>query len=319
MFSYLQPHDGPVVPVLEEFETVYAKNQSEYSPLRTLPGDDGKSAISRWTPTPAQRKEIAEGADILIESSHFGKPLQPLRVMATDARGHSFIQWFALQTLAPYRDQLPGEGDPASAPAKPDPATFQKRVEEWLVECFGPLKIHQRVRRVFRFTEEAIELAQAFGCSKEEVEQLVEYVYGRPKGLHAQEIGGVMTTLAALCAQYGHDMFACAETELSRIWSRIWSRIPEIREKDKSKPVGSPLPGTADYSAAILKAVIGEPDGTLREPPSRCIGYNSGCDGDLYGEAHQAHCPEYVKPLDGAIAPPAVFGGGLSIMGEGDN
>ena len=37
-FDFVALHDGPVVAGLEKFETVYAKDQPQYLPMRTLPG-----------------------------------------------------------------------------------------------------------------------------------------------------------------------------------------------------------------------------------------------------------------------------------------
>jgi hypothetical protein len=108
MFVYLETHDGPVVSGAEEFEKVYAKNQPEYIPLRTLPGERGASAISRWRFTDEQRKAIANGADILLEVVHFHGPLAPVRMMLSDrldAGGH-FPRWFAVQTQGPYFEKL---------------------------------------------------------------------------------------------------------------------------------------------------------------------------------------------------------------------
>ncbi|MDE2104129.1 MAG: hypothetical protein KGL39_43225 [Patescibacteria group bacterium] len=108
MFDYLSTKDGPVVAGLERFERVYAKDQPQYKPLRTLPGEDGNSAISRWTFTAEQRKAIAEGADILLEVFHFGGPLAPVRMAMSnnlDAGSH-FPAWFAVQTHAPYFENL---------------------------------------------------------------------------------------------------------------------------------------------------------------------------------------------------------------------
>jgi len=95
MFTYLSTHYGPVVDGLEEFETVYAKHQLQYVPLRTLPAEadhEGKtrSAISRWHPTDEQRQAIADGADILLEVMHFGGPLAPVRMMICDGAGEYF-------------------------------------------------------------------------------------------------------------------------------------------------------------------------------------------------------------------------------------
>jgi hypothetical protein len=80
MLDYLQPRDGPVIDGLESLEVVYAKDQPEYVPLRTLSGEEGMSAISRWTPTKEQRISIFNGADIMLEVYHFRQPLSPVRV-----------------------------------------------------------------------------------------------------------------------------------------------------------------------------------------------------------------------------------------------
>ncbi len=105
MFDYLSSHDGPVVKGLEQFETVYAKNQPEYLPLRTLPGENGNSAISRFHLTEKQRKAISEGADIYLEILHFKGPLAPSRLMVMDEPSESathFKEWWKAQTKGTY-------------------------------------------------------------------------------------------------------------------------------------------------------------------------------------------------------------------------
>ncbi len=78
MFSYLKPKDGPVISGLEEKEVVYAKNQPEYVPLRTLVSNGrDRRVLSRWEPTLEQRKAISEGADVYLQLLTFGQPLQP--------------------------------------------------------------------------------------------------------------------------------------------------------------------------------------------------------------------------------------------------
>ena len=112
MFAYLSTHDGPVVEGLEQHEKVYAENQRQYLALRTLPGDNGKSAISRWTLSDAERIAIVKGADIMLELSHFGEKLQPVRMMITDQKGEAFPFWFQQQTLGPYNvDTVPEQTD----------------------------------------------------------------------------------------------------------------------------------------------------------------------------------------------------------------
>ena len=85
MFEYLSPRNGPVIDGLESKEVVYAKDQPEYIPLRTLKSDGSMGAvISRWTLTPEQRKAVADGADIFLELSTFHNPLQPIRMAISD-------------------------------------------------------------------------------------------------------------------------------------------------------------------------------------------------------------------------------------------
>jgi hypothetical protein len=85
-FEYLSPANKPVIPGLEGFEVVYAKDQPEYIPLRTLRSrtDEGK-VMSRWDLTPEQRKAVANGADLFLTLLTFQGPLQPITLaVATD-------------------------------------------------------------------------------------------------------------------------------------------------------------------------------------------------------------------------------------------
>lgn len=118
---------------------------------------------------------------------------------------------------------------------------YQLRVHAWMLACFGDDITANGDERVFRFIEEALELAQSRGCSAEDAHKLVDYVFGRPVGDAAQEVGGVMVTLAALCTAAGIDLDAQAEAELSR----VWSMIEKIRLKHQNKPksVRTALPG----------------------------------------------------------------------------
>lgn len=118
--------------------------------------------------------------------------------------------------------------------------SFQARGAAWLEECFGesndPLR---KERRMHRFVEESIELAQALGCSKEDFLKLVDYVFGRAVGEPKQEVGGVMLTLVGVCVANCFDMMECGETELAR----VWTKVEAIRAKNARQVRGSPLPG----------------------------------------------------------------------------
>jgi hypothetical protein len=115
-FDYLTPSIGPVVDQLENHEKIYALEQAEYQPLRTLPGENGRSAIYRCELTAEQRQMIADGADVLVEILHFGGPLAPSRVMLLNQRNlgaqgeveaavetkEALARWFRAQTKGPY-------------------------------------------------------------------------------------------------------------------------------------------------------------------------------------------------------------------------
>jgi hypothetical protein len=110
--------------------------------------------------------------------------------------------------------------------------SFQSRVLPWMLECFGESISNDLNERNARFLEEALELVQACGATRDEAVQVVDYVFGRPIGEKHQEVGGVMITLAGLCLAQGLDMHKDGETELSQ----VWTRIEKIRAKQAAKP-----------------------------------------------------------------------------------
>ena len=120
--------------------------------------------------------------------------------------------------------------------------SFQPRVECWIEQCFGSLASQHPRDRGDRFIEEALELAQSNGYTRDRIEQLLDYVYGRPPGEPSQEVGGVMVTLAGYCSAIGVNMQEAAETELARVSTP--EIIKKIRTKEANKVKGSALPGT---------------------------------------------------------------------------
>ena len=124
---------------------------------------------------------------------------------------------------------------------------FQSRVNDWMMVCFGPEIAADKLERADRFIEEALELSQTWpDFTAERAHALVDYVFNRPVGEPAQEVGGVMVTLAALCNTGGIDIETAAETELAR----VWTKVDAIRAKQAAKPTGSALP----IAAAALRA-----------------------------------------------------------------
>jgi hypothetical protein len=179
---------------------------------------------------------------------------KPLRGMDDDIHGlHSGTEWEAalslsdLRALLDERDRLAGEVERLSALSRPqpEPVTFQARVHDWIIACFGAEIGADVIERNHRFLEEGLELVQANGCTASEAHQLVDYVFGRPVGEPHQEVGGVMNTLAALCTAAGLDMAGAGEVELSR----VWTKVEQIRAKQAAKPKHSPLPMAAPEPA----------------------------------------------------------------------
>lgn len=141
---------------------------------------------------------------------------------------------------------------------------FQEDVQSWVNKCFGEEIAKDIVERNYRFFEEAIELVQASGMSKEQCLTLIDYVYNRPDGQVEKEVGGVIVTLSALCSARNIGLGVCAVVELDR----IELMTDKIREKQKNKPkdVKNPLPGTLNetpkegYSHIALGNTIFIPD-----------------------------------------------------------
>lgn len=96
----------------------------------------------------------------------------------------------------------------------------QTRARQWAMDTFGAAAATSPKERIRRFTEEAIELAQADGLSKEEVLELVSYVYSRPAGEPAQEVGGVGLTLLIYCEQAGMSADDLEQREFNRVLSK---------------------------------------------------------------------------------------------------
>jgi len=124
---------------------------------------------------------------------------------------------------------------------KPSMRDFQTRIMKWMLDCFGVEIAADTEIRNYRFLEEALELVQACGCTRERALELVDYTYNRPVGEPGQEVGGVMVTLGALCAANKIDMGSEAERELTRIQDPVM--IAKIRKKQQSKVGKSALPG----------------------------------------------------------------------------
>ena len=109
---------------------------------------------------------------------------------------------------------------------------FQDKVREFVVSTFG-LELADNVQeRCHRFAEESIELLQSCGYTKEQMKNMLDYVYNREVGEPKKEVGGVMTTLAALCSVFNVDLIKEAGNEVKR----IFRNAQYIRLKHNGKP-----------------------------------------------------------------------------------
>lgn len=108
----------------------------------------------------------------------------------------------------------------------------QLTVNAWGVTAFGYQEANSVAQRGIRLAEEAIEAAQACGCSAEMVHRMVDYVYSRPSGELAQELGGVGITLLALA----EAARLSADDEEARELLRVLSKpISHFIERNISK------------------------------------------------------------------------------------
>jgi hypothetical protein len=183
------------------------------------------------TPTDPIREALAELVALKKLKTQFEDIDQP---RSTD----NFREYRRLKADYERRKPLAWSAAERAIALQPAEQPFQARVDPWLMACFGEAIARDQQERSHRFIEEALELVQACGCTASEAHQLVDYVFGRPAGEKAQEVGGVMVTLAALCLAHGVDMHAAGETELAR----IWTKVEAIRAKQAAKPKHSPLP-----------------------------------------------------------------------------
>lgn len=103
---------------------------------------------------------------------------------------------------------------------------------DWACRSFGADHVYNFPIRALRLTEEAVELAQAYGLPKEKVLDLVEIVYGRPPGKPEQELGGVMMTATVLAGAHGHDPDRYFEIELRRVLAKSSDHFAK-RNQDK--------------------------------------------------------------------------------------
>lgn len=122
---------------------------------------------------------------------------------------------------------------------------LQERVYTWIVKTFGK-KVAKPQERALRLVEEAVEAAQAVDVDVEIILATIRFVYEKPKGNIAQEIGGIGVTLLALAA----SLNISAHDEEGREAERVMKMDPEhFRKRHNIKAKA----GIAEYAPAKRK------------------------------------------------------------------
>ncbi len=136
-------------------------------------------------------------------------PGAPEATMTPEHRSHfekwcEDHQWTARLTLLgviqAYRDFCKAE---ASALRRAAEARDERqcKVSEWCAAAFGADHANSVPQRAVRLLEEAIEAYQAAGADPVMAHKLIDFVFSRPAGSLAQEIGDVGLTLLAIAAR----------------------------------------------------------------------------------------------------------------------
>lgn len=113
-----------------------------------------------------------------------------------------------------------------------DMIDYQQRIDSWMLETFGEKVLSDKKERSHRFAEEALELLQATGYTKEELQTMIEYVYNRPAGDIKQEVGGTVHCLSALCTAHHITM----GHEVIDVMLHCEQNSEKIRQKHSQKP-----------------------------------------------------------------------------------
>ena len=108
---------------------------------------------------------------------------------------------------------------------------LQNLTTAWLHACFPEEMANNKAERGARVIEEAVELAQVMGTSRELAHRLVDRVFDNPTGQADQELGGLAVVTAAAAGTLGLSVNDCHQRELGR----IIGQMPAIRAKQAHK------------------------------------------------------------------------------------
>lgn len=106
------------------------------------------------------------------------------------------------------------------------------RVRNWLTACFGAEHTNDKSERSFRFAEESVELCQAIGLTRHQMDTILDHVYSRPKGEVDQEAAGTLITLLSVCDLNNVSLESIFKSEMNR----AETSLDAIRAKHNTKP-----------------------------------------------------------------------------------
>lgn len=106
-----------------------------------------------------------------------------------------------------------------------------ERAALWDVETFGPAVYGSIRERAMRTLEEAIELAQAGGVTRDEIARLVEHVYSKSIGDQQEEIADVMLCLLVYAHRVGMDL----DGQMPKLLDRVEKISAHIQRKYAEK------------------------------------------------------------------------------------
>jgi NTP pyrophosphatase (non-canonical NTP hydrolase) len=108
----------------------------------------------------------------------------------------------------------------------------QAMLVSWAERAFGREETTSVPQRGLRLLEEAIEAFQACGGDEAIAHQLVTFVFARPQGTVAQELGGVAVTTLLLAAAVG---VSAEEEECCEIHRVLSKPLREFTQRNADK------------------------------------------------------------------------------------
>ena len=115
------------------------------------------------------------------------------------------------------------------ATAQVNTLRLQKRVVDWVRSTFDEATQANTAERALRFVEEAIELGQAVGVPRRDIDRLADRVYGNPPGEASKEVAGCGITLLSIAGTLGVDFLGVTSAEIERL------EAPEMRERARRR------------------------------------------------------------------------------------